>query len=120
MNMSDQYVPQGLDSIRTDQLKGCLWKLCLETGVLRILYGVFIRIPHWSLSTSIHCTRSSIPSTLATTVGHLLYTEVAHHSKYALHTAYRQVAPVRAFHCDPTNLRTVRSSRDTPHRLAYS
>jgi hypothetical protein len=28
--------------------------------------------------------------------------------------------PVCACHCDPTNLRTLRSSRDTPHRLAYS
>ena len=28
------------------------------------LHGIFMRIPHWSLCTSIHCTRSGIPSTL--------------------------------------------------------
>jgi hypothetical protein len=57
------------------------------------------------------------------------------HSKYSVcraSSAYRsgtslngcftcgvQASYVCAFHCNPTNSRTVRSSRDTPHRLAY-
>jgi len=58
---------------------------------------------------------------LATTVGHLLHTEAAHHSKDAARTAYKASgSSVCAVHCDPTNLRTVRSRRDTPHRFAYS
>jgi hypothetical protein len=45
MNLSYQKVPQGQDSIRMDQWKDCLWKLSLETGVLRILHSILIRIP---------------------------------------------------------------------------
>jgi hypothetical protein len=121
MNMSDQYVPQGLDSIGADQRNGCLWKLWLETGVLRILHGVFIRIPYWSLSTSIHCTRSGIPGILP---GYHCQASSAYWSGTSLDGcltySVQASGSCACFSLRPNKLRSVRSRRDTPHRLVYS